>query len=123
MPRVHVAPGDEFRCLQSGRLQPVDPDRLLVADVVLETDVDIVAGGDHLLGGLCETRLIAIDRRDFGLPRQKRQQRKDQDDDDRAGIGRGRKVEQTAEPPLPGVARTAFGEAVLIPTGRHAGGP
>ena len=50
------------------RLQPVDADRLLVARDVLEADVDIVAGLDHLLGRLDEARLVAVDRRQAGQP-------------------------------------------------------
>ena len=42
-------------------LQPIDADRLLVADLVLKADVDVVAGLDHLLGGLREARLVAVD--------------------------------------------------------------
>jgi len=44
-------------------LQPVDADRLLVADIVLKADVDEIAGFDHLLGRLREPRLIPVDRR------------------------------------------------------------
>ena len=47
------------------RLQPVDADRLLVADVVLETDIDEIAGFDHLLGRLREPRLVAVDRPEY----------------------------------------------------------
>ena len=57
-----------------GRLQPVDADRLLVADVVLEADVDEIAGLDHLLGRLREPRLVAIDRRDVEKAGQEQQQ-------------------------------------------------
>ena len=51
--------------LDHGRLHPVDADRLLVADLVLEADVDEIAALDHLLGRLREPRLVAIDRRDI----------------------------------------------------------
>ena len=53
------------------RLQPINADRLFVAHVVLEADVDIVAGLHHLLGGLREARLVAIDRRDLKNPGRK----------------------------------------------------
>ena len=56
------------------RLQPVDADRLLVAAHLLEADVDVVAGLDHLLGRLREARFVAIDRRDVEEPRQERDQ-------------------------------------------------
>ena len=46
-----------------GGLQPVDADRLLVADLVLETDVDILLRFQHLLGGLREAGLVTVDRR------------------------------------------------------------
>ena len=54
-------------------------------------------------------------------PDLKGQQRKDQQEDDRTRVGRGRIVEQSAETPLPGVPRTALCETVIAPTGRHAG--
>ena len=44
------------------RLQPVDADRFFVTHLVLETDVDVIARLDHLLGGLSEPGFIAIDR-------------------------------------------------------------
>ena len=58
-----------------GGLQPVDADRLLVADLVLEADVDEVAALDHLLGRLGEPRLVAIDRRDLEKPGQEGDER------------------------------------------------
>ncbi len=56
--------------LHRAGLQPIDTDRLLVANLVLEPDVDIVASLDHLLGGLREARLVAIGRRDREEARQ-----------------------------------------------------
>jgi hypothetical protein len=67
---VHPDPQFGLRQLERGcgfnrgRLQPVDADRLLVADVFLETDVDIFAALDHLLGRLRKARLVAVNRRD-----------------------------------------------------------
>ena len=49
--------------LHSARLQPIDPDRLLVTHLVLETNVDILAAFEHLLGGLRKARLVAVERR------------------------------------------------------------
>jgi hypothetical protein len=41
----------------------VDADRLLEARLVLELDDDVVAGFQHLRGGLGEARLVAVQRR------------------------------------------------------------
>ncbi len=54
-----------------GCLQPVDADRLLVAHIVLEPDVDEIPALDHLLGRLREPRLVAVDRRNVEKSRQK----------------------------------------------------
>src|SRR6185437_9321348 len=45
------------------RLQPVDACRLLVAGDEAEADVDEVSGLQHLLGGLGEAALVAVERR------------------------------------------------------------
>ena len=58
-------------------LQPIDTDRLLVAHLVLEADVDVLTAFQHLLGGLRKARLVAVDRRDLEEARQERDQRKD----------------------------------------------
>ncbi|MGY3421376.1 hypothetical protein ACVWZW_001851 [Bradyrhizobium sp. F1.13.4] len=61
----------ERRCrLDRGRLQPIDADRLLVADVLLEADIDIIATLDHLLGGLRKAGLVAVNRRNCEEARQ-----------------------------------------------------
>ncbi len=52
------------REMDGRRLQPVDADRLLVARLGLEADVEIVARLDHLLGRLREARLVAVGRRE-----------------------------------------------------------
>ncbi len=57
-----------------GGLQPVDADRLLVAGLGAEADVDGIAGFHHLLGGLREARLVAVQNRQAGKSRQPRQQ-------------------------------------------------
>ena len=46
-------------------MQPVDPHRFAIANVVLIADIDVIAGLDHLLGGLREISLVAIDRRNL----------------------------------------------------------
>ena len=53
-------------------LQPVDTDRLLVADLVLKTDVDIFMRFQHLFGGLREARFVAVDRRYLEKTREER---------------------------------------------------
>jgi hypothetical protein len=49
-------------------------------------DVDVVAAFDHLLGGLREARLVAIDRRNREEARQETEQRDDQQHRDRAQV-------------------------------------
>ena len=66
---------ERVRGVYNGCLQPIDTDRFAVAHVVLVADVDIVAGLDHLLGCLGEIGFVAIDRRYLKEPRQKRDQR------------------------------------------------
>ncbi len=77
---------DRLARLHRRRLQPVDADRLLVADLVLEADVDIFAALQHLLGGLREARLVAVDRRNLEKARQERDQRKDDQQRRRAPV-------------------------------------
>ena len=52
--------------LHGRRLQPVDADGLLVARDLLQADIDIVAGFDHLLRSLHVAALVAVERRDAG---------------------------------------------------------
>ena len=82
-------------------MQPVNADRFLVANLVLKTDVDVIAAFDHLLGGLSETRLVTIDRRnaeetgqeghkgDYEQYDQRTRVRADGKIDDRLGAARG----------------------------------
>jgi hypothetical protein len=56
-------------------LEPVNADGFLVADLVLEADVDEVAALDHLLGGLGKSRLVAVHRWNLKEARQERRQR------------------------------------------------
>ena len=67
-------------------LQPVDADRLLVAHVILETDIDKIPGLDHLLGRLREAGFVAVDRRDVEEAGQKEQHSAEQQKRDRAGM-------------------------------------
>ncbi|MGY4505244.1 hypothetical protein ACVWYH_009201 [Bradyrhizobium sp. GM24.11] len=104
--RQPVDPDPEFslRQLQRSRdfdrrgLQPVDADRFLVAHVLLEADVDIIAALDHLLGGLRKARLVAIDRRNGEEAGQEQQQRAQHQEAHRAGMAGGDKVEHQHEP-------------------------
>src|SRR5262249_26452040 len=73
-------------------LQPIDPDRLLVADLVLVPDVHIVAALDHLLGGLREARFIAIGRRDREEARQDADEGDKHQHQEGARMGLGREV-------------------------------
>ena len=87
-----------------GGLEPIDADRLLVTGLVLEADVDEIAGFDHLLGRLGEPRLVAVDRRDMEEPRQESEERHHNQHDDGARIGSGRKIHRARGP---GVAITS----------------
>ena len=79
-------------------LQPVDADRLLVADVVLEADIDEIAAFDHLLGGLGEPGLVAVDGGNIEETGQENHQPAQQQKHDGAEmIGRG-KVERGDQP-------------------------
>ena len=81
-----------------GRLQPVDADRLLVAHVILEADVDEIAGFDHLLGRLREPRFVAIDRRDVEKSGQKQQQTAQNQECDGADMAAGDKIDHADQP-------------------------
>ena len=78
-------------------LQPVDADRLLVAHLVLEADVDIVAALHHLLGGLREARLVAIDRRDREKTGQEAEQRGNEQHGNRAPMRADGKIDDRLE--------------------------
>ena len=84
--------------LHRRRLQPIDADRLLVAHLVLESDIDVLPALDHLLGGLGKARLVAVDRRDLEEARQEGNQAKGDKQRRRAGVRARRDVEQGAEP-------------------------
>ena len=47
-------------------LQPVNADGFFVARLILEADVDEIAGFQHLLGGLGEARLVTVGDRERG---------------------------------------------------------
>jgi len=95
--------------LHDAGLQPVDADRLLVAALVLEADVDIVAALEHLLGGLGETRLVAIERRDGEEAGQKRDEA-ERDQPRRGAAMRGRREIGDRAEARP--ARQSFGRLV-----------
>ena len=99
-PDAHLRPRQAERGggFDRGRLQPVDADRLLVADVVLEADVDEIAALDHLLGRLREPRLVAVDRRDVEKARQEQQQAAQQQEGDGAGMACRDKIDHAGEP-------------------------
>jgi len=65
----------ELGCgLHDGSLRPVNADGLFVSHLVLETDIDEIAGFDHLLGGLREAGFVAVDRRNVEESGQEKQQ-------------------------------------------------
>ena len=66
---------ERARGIHRAGLQPIDADRFLVAHLVLEPDVHIVPVLDHLLGGLREARLVAVDRRNVEEAGQEIEQR------------------------------------------------
>ena len=82
-------------------LQPIDPDWLLVTDVLLKADVDVVAGLDHLLGRLDEASLVAIHRRNVEEAGQIADQADRQEERDRASVRCDCKIEQHIEPGNP----------------------
>ncbi len=92
--RAGIANADSLGGTHHTGLEPVDADRFLVADLVLEADVDIVAAFDHLLGRLREARLVAVDRRDVEGARQERDERDQDQNGDRARVRRRRNSEQ-----------------------------
>ena len=105
-PDAHLRPRQAKRGsgLDGRRLQPVDADRLLVADIVLEADIDEIAGLDHLLGRLGEPRLIAIDGRNGEKSGQEKQQAAQRQERNRAPVTGGREVE-CGEQPAAGIRR------------------
>ncbi len=78
-----------------GGFQPVDPGRLQVARLVLEPHVDEVARAQHLRRRFHVARLVAVERRQAGPPRQEQGGRQGQDQRDvpevehRISAGRG----------------------------------
>jgi len=110
--------------LHDARLQPVDADRLLVADLVLEADVDVFAALHHLLGGLGEAGLVAVDRRELEEPGQEHEQADQGQECHRAAMGERGKVEQPAERiGRPGRLRLAFGCRQHVPSAPNPRGP
>jgi len=79
-------------------LQPVDANRLLVANFVLEADVDILARFQHLFGGLREARLVAVDRRNLEEPRQECDRRESDQQGYRALMRRAGIIQYSGRP-------------------------
>jgi hypothetical protein len=79
------------------RLQPVDSDRFAVTNIVLIADIDIVAGFDHLLGGLREIGLVAVNRRNLEKARQKQHQRDEYQNGHSAAVRARADVEKRAK--------------------------
>ncbi len=80
------------------RLHPIDANRLLVADVVLEADVDEIAALDHLLGRLREPRLVAVDRRNIEETGQEQNDAAEHQEYDGAKMVCCREVERHGQP-------------------------
>ena len=100
-----VAAAESVRRLHHGGLQPIDADRLLVATLLLKADVDIVAIFDHLLGGLGEPRLVAIDRRHPEDARQEGEQADDHQRRDGMPVRARRPSERSVETQCEAIAR------------------
>ena len=81
-------------------LKPVDADRLLVARLLLKANVHEIAGFQHLLGSLRETRLIAVHRLQGDLPRREKAEGDEGQRQHRAQVRARHRVEQAA-PVLP----------------------
>lgn len=75
-------------------LQPVNPDRLLQAEFILEADVDEVPCLQHLPARLRKARLVPVDGRDRSLARQEDRQPEQQDHQ----IGQSRPAQPEADP-------------------------
>lgn len=72
-----------------GGLGPVDPDRLLVAGLGLEADIDEVARLQHLLGRLGKARLVPVHRLERGKARQETGETDQQEQEAGAEMARG----------------------------------
>ena len=108
-----LADADGLRGFDHAGLQPIDADRFLVADLVLETDIDIFARLEHLLGGLGKARLVTVDRRDLEKARQEREQRRENQHRGGASVGGHRIVDHRGQ----GIGR----ERASIPAVRSRG--
>ncbi len=91
----HAELGSGF---DDGSLQPIDADRLFVADVVLEADIDEIAAFDHLLGRLRKPRLVAIDRGNRDETGHEKHDAAQQQEHDRAKMVRGSEFERSEQP-------------------------
>ncbi|MEY9262989.1 hypothetical protein ABIF23_002384 [Bradyrhizobium elkanii] len=84
--------------LQRSRLHPVDANRFLVTDVVLEADVDEIAALDHLLGRLGKADLVTVDRRDGKEARQEQHQAGQRQEQDRTPLAGRCELERHEQP-------------------------
>ena len=105
---------ERFAGFHRHRLQPIDADRLLVADLVLKPDIDIFAALHHLLGGLREAGLVAVDRRNLEKARQEREQRKHDEQRRHAAVRGDGIVEHGRQAPRRGDRSLASLVVVLI---------
>ena len=102
--------------LHGAGLQPIDADRLLVADLLLVPNVHIVAALDHLLGGLREARFIAIGRRDREEARQNADEGDEKQHQERARMGLGCEVRDRSQALRQVFALSAGGNRHRLPS-------
>ena len=84
---ARVGHAEQLRGSDGGRLQPVDPHRLLVARLVAEPDGDEVRGLEHLLRGLGEAWFVAVHRRQGEEARKQHDQRDENEKRDGSDTG------------------------------------
>ena len=83
--------------MHGSRLEPINADWLLVAHLILEADIDIVSGFQHLLAGLGEAGLVAIDQGDVEEARQITDETDDNERRHGSGVRGRNNVEQSAK--------------------------
>jgi hypothetical protein len=95
--RARLRHAERLTNLHGGGLQPIDTDRLFVANLVLKTDVDILMCFQHLLGGLREACFIAVERRNLEEARKKRDKRECHEQRRRTPVRADRVVERRSQ--------------------------
>ena len=70
----------------------------IVANLVLEPDIDEIAAFDHLLGRLRKARLVAVDRRNVEETGQKKHDAAQQQKQDGAEVAGGGEIERERQP-------------------------